>query len=300
MSNLLKRMSLLLIIVLLTQSCSTPQAEAPKPISSPQLDANLKFDDLLGQIKTVLANNKAATLAHPEQGFVAIEQLRNLRNQLNTERQKVLDYQRDTSTFLAAKGLSPEIQQRNIESMKQFRTDWSELGIALDSIEKAHNDTTGIWKTRTDWAPLIDNAVHFIDTHTAKQPEQKIDPDNLPHRVLKADPIPPKETKEEWDRFFAQHVQQEQLADGIFGPPVAHAAEALSETPTAADLAETIEVKFPPDITALADQLGRNPVQIYNWVHNNWTFAYFRRLATFCIRTPKHGQTLPTVRPTAV
>ncbi|MGH9903797.1 MAG: transglutaminase-like domain-containing protein, partial [Pyrinomonadaceae bacterium] len=40
-----------------------------------------------------------------------------------------------------------------------------------------------------------------------------------------------------------------------------------------ADLSETVEVKFTPEIQALANSLGRNPLKIFNWVRNNIEFA---------------------------
>src|SRR5439155_4400599 len=43
--------------------------------------------------------------------------------------------------------------------------------------------------------------------------------------------------------------------------------------PTPADLAETIEVKFTPDIQNLANSLNKNPVKIFNWVRNNIEFV---------------------------
>ena len=43
--------------------------------------------------------------------------------------------------------------------------------------------------------------------------------------------------------------------------------------PGPADLAETIEVQFTPDIVQLAASLNHNPVEIYNWVHNEIAFT---------------------------
>jgi len=48
---------------------------------------------------------------------------------------------------------------------------------------------------------------------------------------------------------------------------------AAADPPTDADLAETIEVQFTPAIRAKAEELGRNPVKIYNWVRNNIEFV---------------------------
>jgi len=47
----------------------------------------------------------------------------------------------------------------------------------------------------------------------------------------------------------------------------------VTNPPTPADLAETIEVQFTPEIIAKAQELGNNPVKIYNWVRNNIEFV---------------------------
>jgi len=43
--------------------------------------------------------------------------------------------------------------------------------------------------------------------------------------------------------------------------------------PVADDLAANVDVQITPAIQALATQLNHNPVQIYNWVHDNIEFA---------------------------
>ncbi len=48
---------------------------------------------------------------------------------------------------------------------------------------------------------------------------------------------------------------------------------AQADPPTSADLAETIEVQFTPEITAKAEELENNPVKIYNFVRNNIEFV---------------------------
>jgi len=60
-------------------------------------------------------------------------------------------------------------------------------------------------------------------------------------------------------------------------PSEIHAASyplyAQANVPTDADLAETIEVQFTPEIRAKAAELNYNPVKIYNWVRNNIEFV---------------------------
>ena len=51
------------------------------------------------------------------------------------------------------------------------------------------------------------------------------------------------------------------------------AAASAVDLPTADDLAQTPEVQFTPEIIAKAQELGGNPVKIYEWVRNNIEYA---------------------------
>ncbi len=44
---------------------------------------------------------------------------------------------------------------------------------------------------------------------------------------------------------------------------------AFADPPVAADTAPTMECEFTPELTALANELNNDPVEIYNWVHKN-------------------------------
>lgn len=58
-----------------------------------------------------------------------------------------------------------------------------------------------------------------------------------------------------------------------FEPGTMNLAAADIALPTAADLSETPEVQFTPEIQTLAAQLNHNPVKIYEWVRNNIEFV---------------------------
>ncbi|MDH4164546.1 MAG: hypothetical protein OEW15_17930 [Nitrospirota bacterium] len=51
------------------------------------------------------------------------------------------------------------------------------------------------------------------------------------------------------------------------------AAASAVDLPTVDDLAQTPEVQFTPDIISKAQELGGNPVKIYEWVRNNIEYA---------------------------
>ncbi|MEK6697665.1 MAG: transglutaminase domain-containing protein [Nitrospirota bacterium] len=50
-------------------------------------------------------------------------------------------------------------------------------------------------------------------------------------------------------------------------------AQQTADIPTAADLSETPEVQFTPEIRAKAAELGNSPLRIYEWVRNNIEYA---------------------------
>ncbi|MEW6683731.1 MAG: transglutaminase-like domain-containing protein, partial [Nitrospirota bacterium] len=90
----------------------------------------------------------------------------------------------------------------------------------------------------------------------------------LPHRTPKPQERKPRLKKEEFAEF------QPQIRLAYNGDPAnLMLAQANPDVPTPADLAETIEVQFTPEIQALAIELEHNPVKIYNWVRNSIDFV---------------------------
>ena len=122
----------------------------------------------------------------------------------------------------------------------------------------------------------------FTQSPSSKRAAPTIDPQN-PKKLPWSTPEPskraPAETKTAWnnhlhkDYYAAQSVKLAQTGSGNIGNLQFTQLPEPSVAPTAADLAETAEVKLTPAIKAQALALGHNPVQIHNWVRNTLEWA---------------------------
>jgi hypothetical protein len=87
------------------------------------------------------------------------------------------------------------------------------------------------------------------------------DPATVRAQQVKPEHRAPAGTRVGLERFLAPRVQ---------GASMLASTRAVDVPP---ELAETPETALTPEITALAASLGHNPVQIFNWVHNNIDFV---------------------------
>ncbi len=246
-----------------------------------------RFDGLLGEVADVIRDGAGKTKSAPELGFRGIDRLRQLKKTLAEEDSKTREYFDEVESFIGKKRLTGEILARQREFIREYESKYYALMSRLDAIESAHNDATGFLgkltgaNKRVDWNGVLGRAEGFLSDNSPQARRPRLDPNNLPHRSLRADrPIPPKLTREEWIKAFSNPAPSKNEADArkATSAQSARAASApafllATAPPSPADLAETIEVKFTPDIQQLADSLGRNPVKIYNWVRNNIEFV---------------------------
>src|SRR5215471_2296087 len=241
-----------------------------------------RFDRLLGELRETIKQGLVRTKAAPEKGFAGIEKLNALKEQLNAEHEKNEAYFNALEEMIKDKNFGDEILNRQRQFTSEYEAKYKTLMANVSDIESAQTQATGLLgkltgsNQKVDWDKPISKALDFLEANTPKPEKHHFDPHNLPHRSLKADhPIMPKLTRAEWDKAlsadFAANVSTRSGSDGINN---AASIRPLGTTPpTAADLAETIEVKFTPEIKALADSLDKNPVKIYNWVRNNIEFT---------------------------
>jgi transglutaminase-like putative cysteine protease len=283
------------------------QHEAQREQAIVQLGGSERFDSLLGELKDIVKQGSAKTKAAPEKGFAGIEKLKAISERLVAENDKNQDYFNALENLIKDKSLGDEILSRHRQFVSEYEAKYKTLLANLDGIESAHKDATGLLgrltgkNQKVDWDGPINRTLSFIDANTPAPPKHHFDPNNLPHRSLKADhPIPPKLTRAEWDKALSadfadsadstktstakttaqesSSTQSNATEGGHSGPPLqSQTAQPIkplgTAPPTPADLAETIEVKFTPEIRALAESLDKNPVKIYNWVHNNIEFT---------------------------
>ena len=258
------------------------QQEAARRTAIISSGGSKRFDGLLGELRETIKQGIVRMKAAPEKGFAGIEKLKALKEKLNAEHEKNEAYFNALEEMIKDKKLGDEILNRQRQFTSEYEAKYKTLIANVSDIESAQTQATGLLGKLTgsnqqvDWDKPISKALDFLEANTPKPEKHHFDPHNLPHRTLKADhPIMPKLTRAEWDKAFSAefptNVSTRSGSDGINTAPSIRPLG--TAPPTAADLAETIEVKFTPEIKALADSLNKNPVNIYNWVRNNIEFT---------------------------
>jgi len=193
------------------------------------------LDDALGDLRRALS---------PAGGEIDARAMRSARRRIAEEYEQGRRYLREIGRLLSRKNASWSIRERHEQAVRDFETRHAELEAVLRSIEAEPSGTP----------EAVDEAVRFLDAHTSPARRSPVDPSHLPHRGLSAEPA----------------TEEAESSD----PPLSRSSSALVDAapPAAADLAETVEVRFTSDVTDLAMQLGHNPVRIFNWVRNNVAF----------------------------
>ncbi len=200
------------------------------------------------------------------------------------------------------KSLPEEIKQRHRDFVKKYEENLNILKTNLDDIEKA--------KTKEQKHLAHKKTKEFLEKVKPPKKHKLLDPNKLPHRtaepIFKEPRTSPEQFKEIHDaksdarytiqdaRFRIKDKDKNHHASGIMnqgtvlvasnGPldglldsdyePSATSLLVAQATniSTDADLAETIEVQFTPEIRAKAEELGNNPVKIYEYVRNNFEY----------------------------
>jgi transglutaminase-like putative cysteine protease len=205
----------------------------------------------------------------------------------------------ETEKKLREAGLSDEILQRHYKFVKHYEDNLNELRTNLKTIEKTKGLAVEV---------EIEKAKRHLQRVKPRKKHIPLDPNKLPHRTPEVKRKEPRLKKEDFQRDFIKQkkVQRQNkpivvtsigslkvilsenteyqiqnlnspnsvgaIHDLPLPPPNLQIAQA-SNQPTPDDLAESIEVQFTPEITAKAEELGNNPVKIYNWVRNNIEFV---------------------------
>ncbi len=261
---------------------SQKEAQAARFAPLPKAIEGNHFDSLLSLMKTVVRNGAMKTKLAPEKGFADFNELMGLKESLVAENDKIQERFDQLENSLTRKGFADEILTRHAQFVRQYASKYETLMAHLQEIQSTHSAATGLVAKLTgknksvDWDGVIGKTLSFLDANSSRPARSKSDPKNLPHRSLKADKaVSPKLTREEWLNAFP--ADSPAKADSLVQPSSTSSKNSVGRLatgpPTSADLAETIEVKFTPEIRQLAASLDRNPVSIYNWVRNNIEFV---------------------------
>jgi len=165
--------------------------------------------------------------------------------------------------------LPAEIMERHRKFVKHYDDNLAVLKGNIERVEKA--------QTKEEVKVEVEKTRHFLEKTKAPSRHQKLDPNNLPHRQPKFKKREPRMKKEEFERDFAKGKSawrdQKRIMVASTGSLAGLLLSSNVNLPTAADLAETIDVQLTPEIKAKALELGNNSVKIYEWVRNNIEFV---------------------------
>ncbi len=231
-----------------------------------------KLEESLHKIKS-LTQTLDQDLAADQEIQPRIDQLTEQQRNIATLDAAVLNEFAETEAFLKAKHLPAEILDRHAKALAEYQQNIQTLRKNLDDTVRIHGerkrakgrgDLKGADQKKGELKSKLKAAKIHLEEKVKERPHQKLDPNNLPHRMPKVKERPPRLKKEEFTEF------QKPIQLAFNGDPsTLMLVQATPDLPTPADLAETIEVHFTPEIQDLAAQLEHNPVKIYNWVHNN-------------------------------
>lgn len=159
--------------------------------------------------------------------------------------------------------LPAEIMQRHYRFVKHYDENLAELKGNIDRVEKA--------KDKKQAEAEIERTRVHLEKVKAPSRHQKLDPNNLPFRQPKVIKREPRMKKEEFERDLKKDKNawryEKRIRVASTGP--------LTGLLPSDDLSETTEVLFTPEIKAKAQELGNNPVKIYEWVRNNFEFESY-------------------------
>ena len=224
-----------------------------------------RFSKITADLESSLADPKTAIAGRKARLFADRDEINTLDGRMRAE------FAATEQKLIAAK-LPAEILERHHKFVKQYDDNLNELKSNIALVEKAKDDAEA------------ETALRRIQDHLkrtkAPSRHQKLDPNNLPNRQPVFKKRAPRMKKEEFDQDLKKDKHAWRNQKRIQVASIGSLAGMLTSgivnavtPPTAADLAETIDVQLTPEIRAKALELGNNPVKIYEWVRNNIEFV---------------------------
>lgn len=250
---------------------AAPPAKPAKAFSK-EKGPSEKLEESLHQIKS-LTQTLDQDLAADQEIQPRIDQLAEQQKNIAVLDAAVLNEFAETEAFLKAKHLQAEILDRHAKALAEYQQNIQTLRKNLDDTVRIHGerkrakgrgDLKRADQKKGELRAKLKAAKSHLEEKVKERPHQKLDPNNLPHRTPKVKERKPRLKKEEFTEF-KKPIQLAFNGD----PSTLMLVQSNQDLPTPADLAETIEVQFTPEIQDLAVQLEHHPVKIYNWVHNN-------------------------------
>lgn len=232
----------------------------------PSLTADERYGKGLEDLReTTRRAHDKETKAQNDDAEVA--QLRTRKTELETIETEVDAEFTAVGQHLIDNNLPPEILARHDAARTEFKTKQAELKLKLQAVVDA--DTAGDTALRTQRVQELDTFMQNNQHHSA--PVQT-DPNKLPFSVPDGKVRAPIESEAQFHASLFKTSPLNRMLAGPIPNGFTLPVTTLPATPTAADVAPTEDIVLTPAIQAQAAALNHNPVQIYNWVHNNIEF----------------------------
>jgi hypothetical protein len=168
------------------------------------------------------------------------------------------------------KDLPEVIKQRHRDFVRKYEENLNTLRTNLDDIEKA--------KTKEEKEQAHQRTKEFLEKVKPPKKHIPLDPNKLPHRTVEPVFIEPRLNYSSQQSVVSSQGKTEKqkpilvASAGSLAGLLSSTVVQATDQPTDADLSETIEVQFTPEIKAKAQELNYSPVKIYEYVRNNFEY----------------------------
>ena len=269
------------------QSAVSPQKKAERPEE--------KFQKTIEEIEQAVTDTVTDTDTKKNK-------LRSKKSEVESLDLEIKKQFAETEKKLKDSKLPDEILQRHYKFVRHYEENLKELKANLDEIQKHRAESI-------EFKNAIEKTKAFLEKVKPPKKHIPLDPNKLPHRT--AEPVW-KEPRLNYSEqvsgvsdqgikdsgqfsvvSFQKKTNNQKLktnnqqilvasngsleglldSDSTLNATSYPLYAQASNLPTDADLAETIEVQFTPEIKAKASELNYSPVKIYNWVRNNIEFV---------------------------
>lgn len=190
----------------------------------------------------------------------AVQALSGLADRVREVDEKIRLGFEDMESWLAKKDAHPELFERNARASAAHEAKMEAFYARVKAVTDASQDPPAL-------AEGLDELKKALEPSPRPESPLPFNPDRLPHRAATAKSPEPRLGK---DKPGDDKKKGVLVADLGFLPLFTQAI--VAAPPVAGDLAETVEVKFTPEILALAASLNNDPVKIYEYVRNNIAF----------------------------
>jgi hypothetical protein len=243
-------------------------------------------------------NTQQSKTQKPEEKFQkTIEDIENIladtstdtdtkKNKLKTKKSEIesLDVEikkqfSDTEKKLKDEGLPNEILQRHYDFVKKYDDNLNELKNNLDAIDKA--------KDKKEADDAIEKTKKFLEKVKSPKKYVPLDPNKLPFttpevktfETIEKQNIEEQKTQDSLKKNAAIGNKRLPILiasagslDGLLAQASDNTTTTQNSPPTEADLSETLEIKFTPEINAKVAEIGTLPVKLFEYVRNHFTY----------------------------